>query len=270
LLFIYLIHITGEKFPTEQCNGTCDNCRKTGQIIRTDYTLNAISIIKIVKEINSNKKKYPQPTFTKLLKICSESKDKESIKYKDLKSKVHSKLTRELFDKLLMHMIIEGYLEEFPVSNAVGFSNDYIREGFNAHVLDNATSNMLFITTRKPGKSTSTTSNNSNMVTNVNNEYDDDDDDIAWLSNKYKTNKDKTNKDKTNKELKNKKKVSTKAATTTKGRAYLSIQLFIHPSIYPSIYTSIYLFIYLIIYLIIYVIIYLIIHLKEIKENKHL
>jgi bloom syndrome protein len=127
-----LLDYFGEKFPAEQCHGTCDNCRHSGSVTMVDFTEHAKCILAIVKEVEKNRRQLARLTLLKLVKLYSGAKDKELSKYSAAvpaigdfvrRGALIGKLNKNHIERLLMEMVIKKYLDEEIEENTMGFSS---------------------------------------------------------------------------------------------------------------------------------------------------
>lgn len=126
---VLLLEYFGEKFPRENCNGTCDNCRNVIEIESKDFTANARAIIVLVKKMISKvngKGCYPPMTLLKLAKYVSGSKDKEFSKYSGLSCEMPYPMTRDVAERLIMKLVIDQHIIEESTATYGGYSADYI------------------------------------------------------------------------------------------------------------------------------------------------
>lgn len=136
---VLLLEYFGEKFQSSECKNTCDNClfkaNNPAAIGQQDYTKQANVILQIVRIVIEQD--LPKLTLVKLSKLCSGSKDKEVLRYHQVITggtssqggvdlKELSTLNRDIAERVIQYMIIEGYLAEEYMTNASAFGADYI------------------------------------------------------------------------------------------------------------------------------------------------
>ncbi len=158
---VLLLEYFGEQFQSSMCNGTCDNCIFTANnpdaITTVDYSDHANVILEIVRVIIQQD--LPKLTLVKLSKLCSGSKDKELVRYVQVMTgnkasnfvdmKVLSSLNRDMAERVIQYMIIEGYLAEEYITNASSFGADYIVLGEKGIIRNPKFIGKLLITMRK-------------------------------------------------------------------------------------------------------------------------
>jgi superfamily II DNA helicase RecQ len=163
-----LLEYFGESFPASACFKTCDNCRRVGSVQCIDFTADAQRIIKCTEEFlrvgTGNKSAGTLPTLASLIKVYMNAKVKGMEKFSSIQTRCldQKHLTRDLCERLLQLMVIDGYLSEEPKVlqtnesfilffffntdnlfllkhflqvNASGFSSDYMGIGPKAHEL---------------------------------------------------------------------------------------------------------------------------------------
>lgn len=123
-----LLEYFGEAFSRENCNGTCDNCRRGGTIVPRDFSNEARAIASLVADLENVRGK--KLTMPKLVQIFSGSKSKELDHYKDVLAK-HKPVvvSGDVLPRLINEMLIKGFLYEENQSNTMGFSAEYIKRG---------------------------------------------------------------------------------------------------------------------------------------------
>lgn len=151
-----LLEYFGESFPSANCGKTCDNCRRTGRVESVDFTVEAQRIIKCTEEYLNLGGNIGAPTLNSIGRVYMNAKGKGMEKFDKIVTRCldSRRLTRDLCERLLQQMTIEGYLIEeskvlniylylnilliihaFTQPNASGFSADYANLGPRAHEL---------------------------------------------------------------------------------------------------------------------------------------
>ena len=187
---VLLLEYFGEKFPREKCLNTCDNCKRVsrGEVKNTDMTAHALFIVCVLQEVLGASGRAGGITLSKMSKVLSGSRDKETVKFEGLLDKVramcvqnystsagksyHSAsnhngtalpppptatVNKDVSERVLQHMVLQGYVSETSVENASGFNADYLEAG----ELDRITAlqqgqEKLIISMRQKGKSNET------------------------------------------------------------------------------------------------------------------
>ena len=160
---VMLLNYFGEDFPREACMSTCDNCRLSGgeDVVPQDYTAEALAVVKLLKNIITSG--FRQITLINLAKVVSGTKAKELSKFPSFKTffvgggSGNKDLSKDVAEKLLLHMLCEGFLEEEQVETASGFPAYYIVLGSKAVALERGTAT-LELRLRKKGAVASTSS----------------------------------------------------------------------------------------------------------------
>ena len=111
-----LLEYFGESFPSASCNKTCDNCRRSGHVQSVDLTTEAQRIIKCAEEYIQLGGSTGAPTLSSLLRVYMNAKSKGMEKFERVRTRVldPKQLSRELCERLLQTMILDGYLNEEP------------------------------------------------------------------------------------------------------------------------------------------------------------
>ena len=160
---VSLLKYFGESFPRTNCRNTCDNCQRVarGEVENVDYTAHALFAIRVVLHIlSASNGRAGGLTLSKMSKILSGSRDKETVKYESVVGTVRaacvanytaskgksyynggntsitplpspptSSLNRDMSERLLQHMVLEGFITEVSIENASGFNADYLESG---------------------------------------------------------------------------------------------------------------------------------------------
>ena len=111
----------GEKFPSERCNSTCDNCRRgNGKYHWEDVTEQAQNILRVVSSLADAK--LPKLTLNILCSLLSNSKVKKIERHKVVLERmgIYSEVrdcngkpvTKNVCDKILQGMVLAEYLRE--------------------------------------------------------------------------------------------------------------------------------------------------------------
>lgn len=116
-----LLEYFGEMFPSANCNKTCDNCRRTGLVESIDFTGDAQRIVKCVEEYLSLGSSVGSPTLNSVCRVYMNAKGKGMEKFERIRTRCldGKRLSRDLCERLLQLMVLEGYIiEEGKVSAA--------------------------------------------------------------------------------------------------------------------------------------------------------
>lgn len=143
---VLLLEYFGEKFSRQLCQGTCDNCeyqlKNPTSIVQKDYTSVARSVLNVVRKINSDATAQ-RLTLIKLSKLCSQSKDKELVKYlgfiSPAEAQIFASTNRDMCERIIQYMIIQQYLNEEHQISFGQFGADYVVLGERAHELERET-----------------------------------------------------------------------------------------------------------------------------------
>lgn len=111
----------GEKFPSEKCNSTCDNCRRgTGKFHWEDVTEEAQSILRIVTSLADAK--LPKLTLNILRSLLSNSNNKKLDRHKaaldrmgldpEIKDANGKAIPKNTCERILQGMVLAEYLRE--------------------------------------------------------------------------------------------------------------------------------------------------------------
>ena len=161
---VLLLEYFGEQFPRNKCRDTCDNCQRVarGEVENVDMTAHALVTLRVVQDIlmGGGGRGGGGLTLNKMSKILAGSKDKEAAKFEGVASKARALCalsysnssgrsyqpngvcsnvclppppsaspTKDVAERLLQHMVLQGYLNEVSVENASGFNADYLEMG---------------------------------------------------------------------------------------------------------------------------------------------
>lgn len=134
----------GEKFPSEKCKNTCDNCRRgSGMVSWLDVTEHAVAILRLVTTLIEAK--LPKFTINMLRTLLSGSKDKKLERYRALLERMgmSSEITdsrgksfsKPVCEKILHGMVVSDYLREDSEMTASSFTAEYVSVGTQADAL---------------------------------------------------------------------------------------------------------------------------------------
>jgi len=100
----------GEAFSSDQCKKQCDNCTSPKELVKKDFTSQALCVLNILECLRNERKK---ATFLQLLSLWRGSQKIISID----SHLTEKRLSREECEKILVHLLLEGLLKEEMVSN---------------------------------------------------------------------------------------------------------------------------------------------------------
>lgn len=118
-----------EAFRKENCNAACDNCTSTSTFITKDFTKSAIAAIKLVEQLNKDRK----VTLLQCQDVFRGSASKKITESdKDLDGYGAGKsLERGEVERLFGRLLAEDGLEEYNHKNKAKFLIQYVRPGKN-------------------------------------------------------------------------------------------------------------------------------------------
>jgi hypothetical protein len=132
----------GEKFPSDRCQSTCDNCRRGGKQPShwEDVSDQACHILKVLTTLAEAK--LPKLTINILRSLFSTSKEKKLDRYRAVLERVglsyeltdsHGKgLSKTHTEKILQTMVLSEYLSEVSEMTASSFAAAYVSIGSQA------------------------------------------------------------------------------------------------------------------------------------------
>ena len=142
---VLLLKYFGEDFPATQCSNTCDTCAQAGRTELTDYSQDAILIVKLLRCIlaepsSQSSGRYGKgsgptvpPTLCQLTKVYSGSKDKDCAKHLHLRAKAlpsgHKVPKLSVIERILQTMVLKEFLVEDRRDNFNGFSSFHLSPG---------------------------------------------------------------------------------------------------------------------------------------------
>lgn len=136
-----LLEYFGEHFSSEDCHGTCDNCKNKAMGMtfeKTDVTEDCLALLDMVKSLQDQN---DPATLVQLAQVFLGL----SVKGREWKADVFSQLSgfgkgkgrysRSEIERVLYHMILRQYLREVDQTNARGFTTTFLSPGINANRL---------------------------------------------------------------------------------------------------------------------------------------
>ena len=160
---VLLLEYFNEAFSREKCNKTCDNCRRSGNVVNKNLSNEVRSIVTLVQDIERSRAK--PISITKLIQLLSGSKVKELDEYKSTYEKCKSSksftmdlVKNDMLPRLINTMLIRGYLVEETKMFGNGFSAEYVKRGEKAFELENNRTNFVFDLAVRDKTSTAATS----------------------------------------------------------------------------------------------------------------
>jgi superfamily II DNA helicase RecQ len=173
----------GESFDRSSCTGSCDNCvfrsNYPDSFLSVDNTIHARNIVNLVMKCNAEN--LPKITMIKLAKVYAGTKDKELLKYSSLLSSIVTSAKnncngqfqlpdRDSCEKIIQHIIIEGFLaEEHVVNSFTTFGADYIVLGDKYSECLSGKAPPLMMTIRKKVKTAAVASSSRSKTSSTSN-----------------------------------------------------------------------------------------------------
>lgn len=119
----------GENFDPLQCNKTCDNCENRSEVRMVDRSNEAKAVIGLLHGLGSGEK----ITLVQLIDVFRGSGAKKYAHFaRNPNFGSGRDLTRTEAERLLQNMCAQNILQQFNVSNAMGYVSTYIRNGKDA------------------------------------------------------------------------------------------------------------------------------------------
>ncbi|TDH71451.1 hypothetical protein CCR75_003494 [Bremia lactucae] len=136
-----LLEYFGEHFRSEQCHGTCDNCKnkRMGMTFeKSDVTDDCVVLATMVQCLQeSGDPTTLVQTSHIFLGLTVKGKEWKQTQYSQLEGfgKGKGRYSRSEVERILYHMILRQYLREVDQTNARGFTTTFISLGGNANRL---------------------------------------------------------------------------------------------------------------------------------------
>ena len=122
---VQILQYFGESFDPANCRSGCDVCRSTGKVTTKNVTIHAIQVVQLVESMvgTNNTMNHCKSVF-----IGSRKKDVISRNHDQLPGhSLGATLGQRVVDLLFSELVTIGALQETPVSNNSGWSNNYLQ-----------------------------------------------------------------------------------------------------------------------------------------------
>ncbi|KAI8908550.1 P-loop containing nucleoside triphosphate hydrolase protein, partial [Gorgonomyces haynaldii] len=123
----------GEKFNPRDCRKTCDNCLHPRVSNKINIIEHVRDLIEIVHDVQRQ-----QVGLHHVADIYKGSRLAKIVQHGHHNHRLHGTgkaLKKTVIERILQHLIIHEALEEYNVSNKMGFNSSYIRTARNAHTV---------------------------------------------------------------------------------------------------------------------------------------
>jgi superfamily II DNA helicase RecQ len=144
----------GEDFDRSKCHKTCDNCRTGKEAEQRDMTNEAMTIIRLLTDIQSQKKGRGV-TMLQVADLYKGSKGQSATKFLNTARLsgygAGSKLKKGDIDRITHAMVFDRLLVEESIANGGGFASDYVSLAENAQSVQNG-QRRFFVEFPKAGK----------------------------------------------------------------------------------------------------------------------
>jgi bloom syndrome protein len=122
---VQILAYFGEKFPKEDCNRSCDTCKAGFEYENRDFSREAVSIVKLVRQIHV--RNVTALYCVDVFRGVSGKRTQQDAYLEEFGMGSH--LDRDEVGRLFDHLFDEDALAETSVKNSMKFSTDYITLG---------------------------------------------------------------------------------------------------------------------------------------------
>lgn len=122
---VQVLQYFGETFNPENCHNGCDVCQSDSKVTTRNVTADAIQLVRLVQSMVGTNN-----TMNHCKSVFMGSKKKDVMSRNHEKLPGHGKgaaLGQRIVDLLFCELITIGALQESPVSNNSGWSNNYMQ-----------------------------------------------------------------------------------------------------------------------------------------------
>ncbi|ETI52300.1 hypothetical protein, variant 1 [Phytophthora nicotianae P1569] len=136
-----LLEYFGEHFSSEQCHGTCDNCKNKVLGIsfeKSDVTEDCVALAEMIKALQANGDPATLVQIAQIfLGMVVKGKEWKQDQFSQLGGfgRGKGRYSRSEVERILYHMILRQYLREVDQSNAKGFTTTFLSLGINSNRL---------------------------------------------------------------------------------------------------------------------------------------
>ncbi|KUF97573.1 ATP-dependent helicase SGS1 [Phytophthora nicotianae] len=141
LYYSFLDLYFGEHFSSEQCHGTCDNCKNKVLGIsfeKSDVTEDCVALAEMIKALQANGDPATLVQIAQIfLGMVVKGKEWKQDQFSQLGGfgRGKGRYSRSEVERILYHMILRQYLREVDQSNAKGFTTTFLSLGINSNRL---------------------------------------------------------------------------------------------------------------------------------------
>ncbi|KAG3084943.1 ATP-dependent DNA helicase Q-like [Phytophthora idaei] len=136
-----LLEYFGEHFSSEQCHGTCDNCKNKVLGItfeKSDVTEDCVALTEMIKSLQGSGDPTTLVQIAQIfLGMVVKGREWKQNQFSQLGGfgKGKGRYSRSEVERILYHMILRQYLREVDQTNAKGFTTTFLSLGINANRL---------------------------------------------------------------------------------------------------------------------------------------
>lgn len=136
-----LLEYFGEHFSSEQCHGTCDNCKNKVLGIsfeKSDVTEDCVALAEMIKTLQGSGDPTTLVQIAQVfLGMVVKGREWKQNQFEQLGGfgKGKGRYSRSEVERILYHMILRQYLHEVDQTNAKGFTTTFLSLGINANRL---------------------------------------------------------------------------------------------------------------------------------------
>lgn len=136
-----LLEYFGEHFASEQCHGTCDNCKNKAMGIsfeKSDVTEDCVALAGMIKTLQETGSPTTLVQVAQIfLGMVVKGREWKQDQFEQLEGfgKGKGRYSRSEVERILYHMILRQYLLEKDETNAKGFTTTFLSLGINSNRL---------------------------------------------------------------------------------------------------------------------------------------